>query len=380
MAVGGTIFISIDDRAYAHLKLLCDEVFDDNNYITTLVWHSKYTVANDSRFFSRQHEYVLVYGNDKAHVKIGRLPRTDKSDAAYRNPDNDPRGPWKATPIHAKSGKADNLYTVTFPNGITWTPPDGRFPRYTKARLLEMYEEGRLSFGRDGSLTPSTKTYLADVGGIVPGSILHYSAVGHTHGANEELATILGKGVFENPKPLALLTTLVKLASEKKDAVVHDFFAGSGTTAHAVALLNKADGGTRQAILCTNNENDICRNVTWARMKGVLTGKYPSGLTGTPLPGALRYYIVSESAPLIQVNEARLAIRLGLHDIRSLVAGRAAVELSDGVTRVLLVHRVTPSVIKILNNQTKYDRYATKDVVEQLSAVGVANIKELFPA
>ena len=117
MADAGLIFISIDDREYAHLKLLCDEVFDASNYVATLVWHSKYTVANDTRYFSRRHEYVLVYAKNKTKVSIGRLPRTAKSNSAYHNPDNDPRGPWKATPIHPKSGTAANCHTITFPNG-----------------------------------------------------------------------------------------------------------------------------------------------------------------------------------------------------------------------------------------------------------------------
>lgn len=286
----GLMFISIDDRELVTLRLICDHLFGERNFVGTLVWHSKYTVANDARFFSRQHEYIVVYAKDKKSARLGRLPRTSKSDAAYRNPDKDRRGPWKPTPLHAKSGSRTDSFRVAFPNGREWSPPAGRYPRFTTARLLEMYHEDRLWFGADGKSPPSAKTFLADVGGIVPGSVLSHSTVGHTHAANEQIAEILGKGQFDNPKPVELLTTLIRLGAPRPDAVILDYFAGSGTTAHAVANLNQEDGTHRQAVLCNSNENDICRSVTWERVRAVLTGRYPTGIEVPPLPGSLRYF------------------------------------------------------------------------------------------
>lgn len=292
LADTGFIFVSIDDRELATLRTIGDRIFGERNFVATLVWHSKYTVANDSRFFSRQHEYIVVYAKEKKSARLGRLPRTEKSDAAYRNPDDDPRGPWKPTPLHAKSGNRGVRYEVRFPNGVRWSPPSGRFPRYSESRLLEMFEDNRLWFGADGQSQPAAKTFLEDVGGIVPGSLLAHSTVGHTHAANEEVAEILGKGQFDNPKPLNLLMTLIRIGAPSPDAIVLDFFAGSGTTAHAVAQLNHEQGTNRRSILCNSNENGICREVTWARVASVLTGNYPTGMTTDPLPGSLEYFRV----------------------------------------------------------------------------------------
>jgi adenine specific DNA methylase Mod len=134
----GVIFCSIDDRNQAYIKCLFDEVFDERNFIADVIWHSKYTTSNDSNDISRQHEHVLVCAKNKLDFKMGLLERTDEMDAAYKNPDNDPKGKWKATPLHAKSGTENNLYEITFPNGKTWKAPKGRYPRYAKTRLLEI--------------------------------------------------------------------------------------------------------------------------------------------------------------------------------------------------------------------------------------------------
>lgn len=243
----GVIFVSIDDNEVANLRLLMNEVFGEENFISSIVWHSKYTTANDAKYVSKQHEHILFYAKSINDFEIGLLDRTEDMDRAYKDWDNDPRGPWKATPLHAKSGS--KTYSLTFPNGITWTTPQGRYPRYAESKLMELYNDNRIDFGRDGKGIPSVKSFLSEVKqGKTVGSIWSYNEVGSSHQANEQLAGSLGKGMFDNPKPLNLIKTCLKVANTQGDSIILDFFAGSGTTAQAVLDLNREDGGNRKFI------------------------------------------------------------------------------------------------------------------------------------
>lgn len=244
----GVIFVSIDDNESANLRLVMNEIFGAENFIADIIWHSKYTVANDARYVSYQHEHLLFYAKNKDVFQIGLLDRTAEMDSAYSNPDNDNRGVWKATPLHAKSG--NNVYVFTFPNGITWTPPKGTYPRYSQQTLQKMYEENRVYFGKDGKSAPAGKTFLSEVKkGKTVGSIWNFKEVGSSHQANEELSELLGKGMFDNPKPTSLIKTCLKVANTDEHSLILDFFAGSGTVAQAVIQLNREDGGNRKFIL-----------------------------------------------------------------------------------------------------------------------------------
>jgi len=243
----GVIFVSIDDDEVHNLRKVMDEIYGEENFVAQIVWHSKYTTSNDAKYVSRQHEYLLMYAKNIIYFDIGLLDRTEEMDSSYKNPDNDPKGNWKSTPLHAKSGSENNIYTITFSNGKTWTAPQGRYPRYSKESLLKIYEEGGLYFNKNGGI--DRKTYLSEVKqGKTVGSLWSYSNVGSSHQSNEELATIMTKGMFDNPKPLKLIQTCLKIANLKDDIIL-DFFAGSGTTAHAVMELNQEDGGNRKYIL-----------------------------------------------------------------------------------------------------------------------------------
>ena len=252
LANDGIIFVSIDDNEQANLKILMDEVFGEGCFLSEIVWHSKYTTSNDINGVSGQHEYILSYVKDSTIFNIVLLDRTVEMDNAYKNPDNDPKGNWKATPLHAKSGSGN--YELKFPNGVIWNAPQGRYPRYNKVKLMQMFNEGRLWFGKDGNKNPDAKTYLSEVKqGKTPGSIISYKDVGSSHGANEELAKLVNKGIFDNPKPVSLVKHLLQISTSSNDLIL-DFFAGSGTTAQAVMELNKKDGGNRKFILCQIDE------------------------------------------------------------------------------------------------------------------------------
>ena len=246
----GLIFVSIDDHEVHNLRMLMNEVFGEENFVSNIIWQKKYTRSNDAKWFSNNHDYILVFARNKEKLKINLLPRTDDQKVSYSNPDNDPRGVWKATPLHAKSGKKQSLFKYTFKNGIVWSPPPGRFPRYSRETLDELDENDEIWFGKHGKSTPSKKSYLSEVkSGITPVTIWLNDEVGNTHQANNELKALLGGGVFDNPKPTGLIKRILQLSTSPSDEdIVLDFFAGSCTTADAVLDLNQEDGGNRKFV------------------------------------------------------------------------------------------------------------------------------------
>lgn len=248
----GVIFISIDDNEVENLRKVCDEVFGESNCIAQLIWEKKYTIANDAKYFSDVHDYILCYSKKKEFFHIGKLPRTAQMNAAYKNPDNHPKGPWKATPLHARSGSDSNAnFSYTFKNGVVFTPPTGRFSAYSKETLKAMDDNNEIWFGKDGKSIPSRKTFLCNLknDGVVPRTIISYSEGGHNHEADEEMKKLMEKKVFTSPKPTKLLHLLLTLGNTNKEAIILDFFSGSATTAHAVMRLNSEDGGNRKFIM-----------------------------------------------------------------------------------------------------------------------------------
>ncbi|GGA56662.1 hypothetical protein GCM10011385_07690 [Nitratireductor aestuarii] len=260
----GVIFISIDDGEAGNLRKVCDEVFGEENLIANVVWQKKYTRANDARWFSDNHDHILCYAKQKIGMTLNLLPRNESQLSAYSNPDNHPKGPWKATPLHAKSGT--NTSPFKFKNGVTWAPPAGTFRRFNDASMREMDENNEVWFGADGTQTPSRKSFLSEVkDGVSPVTIWPYDEVGHNHEANNELKSLGLGGLFNNPKPSRLIQRMLELATSPNRAdIILDFFAGSSTTAHSVMLQNAADGGSRRFIMvqldeATNEKSEAFR-------------------------------------------------------------------------------------------------------------------------
>jgi adenine-specific DNA-methyltransferase len=229
MRSDGSIWICADDHEGHYLKVLCDEVMGRENFISTVIWQKKYTQANDAAYFSDNHDFILVYAASRPNLRLNLLPREAKQDGAYKNPDSDPRGPWKATPLTARSGN-DAEFTYTFRNGVVWTPGTGRFSAYSRETLRYLDETNQLWFGKDGAGTPNRKSYLSDVRqGIAAKTIWLFDEVGHNHEARNESKTLNPNDPFTSPKPERLLKRVIHLATEPGDLVV-DSFAGSGTT------------------------------------------------------------------------------------------------------------------------------------------------------
>ncbi len=245
----GLIFVTIDDSEVHNLRQLMNEIFGDENFVANVIWEKKYTRANDAQYFSDNHDHILVFARNRESTRILPQPRSEDQESAYSNPDGHPKGPWKATPLHAKSGT--NTAPYVFRNGVTWAPPPGTFRRYSDDMMHAMDVANEIWFGSDGNATPSRKSFLADVKqGVTPVTIWPHEEVGHNHEANTEVKQLVGAGIFDTPKPTRLLQRMLQIGTTPNDQdVVFDFFAGSGTTGHAVMAQNAADGGNRRYIL-----------------------------------------------------------------------------------------------------------------------------------
>lgn len=247
----GVISISIDDNEQASLKRMCDEIFGDQNFVSTVVWEKRYSPQNSVKWFSESHDFLLVYAKSKLNWHPQLLERSDAMNARYRNLDNDHRGVWKPENATAQGGHGtkSQFYVLTAPNGKQHTVPNGRCWVYTEAVFQKMVADNRIWFGADGNNVPAVKRFLSEVKqGTSCQTIWKYGDVGHNQEGKKEVNDLFPESaVFETPKPVRLLKRILHL-STKANSIVLDFFAGSATTAHAVMQMNAEDGGSRQCI------------------------------------------------------------------------------------------------------------------------------------
>ena len=245
----GVIFISIDDNEQAQLKLLMDEVFGEENFVANIVWQKKYAATNDAKGFSNLHDHIVVYQKSE-NFERRLLPRTEEMNKPYKNDDHDGRGLWRSGDLLVKSFSKSAVYPIVNPNtGIEHLPSEGSSWRASQETMGKWLSENRIYFGKDGKGAPQLKRYLNEVqNGQVPTTWWKFEDVGHNDAANKEVAALFGtKTPFDTPKPSTLIKQMLKISTNSQDIIL-DFFAGSGTTAHAVMQLNAEDGGNRQFI------------------------------------------------------------------------------------------------------------------------------------
>ncbi len=229
----GSMWVTIDDNEAHYFKVICDEVFGRSNFVANAVWQKKYTVANDAKWLSDSHDHVIIYAKNKMAWRPNRLPRTSEMDERYRNPDNHPKGPWKATPLYAKrtGSEKERAFSFQFKNGFIWTPPRGTSPRFPADTLRMMDDNDEIWFGVDGTANPSRKTFLSElkISGTPASTLWLHSDVGHNHEARDEVKAINPDDPFDTPKPERLIKRILELATAPGDLVL-DSFGGSGTT------------------------------------------------------------------------------------------------------------------------------------------------------
>ena len=252
LADDGVIFISIDDNEQHHLRMLMDEIFGEGHFVANVIWQKIFSPKNTAKYFSQDHDFILGYAKDIARWIPNRLQRSEQAKSRYRNPDNDPRGPWSSSDLTARNYYSRGTYEVTSPSGTKFAPSVGNYFRVSSDRFAILEEEERIWWGPEGANMPRLKRYLSEVSeGVVPQTLWFYSEVGHTQGAKQELVSVLdferSEDVFNTVKPSSLIKHILRIATDP-DAIVLDSFAGSGTTGHAVLALNKEDGGNRKFI------------------------------------------------------------------------------------------------------------------------------------
>ncbi len=261
----GVIFISIDDNEVAQLKLLCDEIFGQDNFITNFIWRRTKTPPRLSKNVARVHDYILCYSKNIKVVQLNKMPlKEDYVKKTYKNPDNDPRGAWRLVPLLQPDSSSNKEFAIKMPNGRIirgkWRCSAETFAQYVKDNLLVVTEDG----------SPNRKLFLSESDGQIVDTWLDNIATNEN--ASKEIEKFFGSNAFFSaPKPTDLIRHLIKIAGNEQ-SIVLDFFVGSGTTIQAVIELNKQDDGKRQSIACTNNENNICNEVTYPRTEKVING------------------------------------------------------------------------------------------------------------
>ena len=408
----GAIFISVDDNEEAALKLLCDTIFGENCFIANISWQRTYSIRNDSKGIPLEVEHILVYSKKKTW-QPSKLPRTEKMDASYKNPDGD-RCKWMSGSPIASDAKTHQgmVYAIQHPlTGKLLYPNNTAHWRYSQEQMLEymngwceykledlhddekraeicgvatsdvkknvkaivlaksfeesypiakaVYDSGpwpRFYFTSAGKGGIRRKVYADSVGGRIATNYWMYDEVGHTDEAKKELKAIF-EGIipFDTPKPIRLLERILQIGSNNK-GIVLDFFAGSGSTGHAVMNFNANNkDSNRKFILCTNNENNICRDVTYERIKRVIDKE--------GYAASLKYYKV-EYAPISERLYYEYADELLKH-IRELV------ELENGVNftgnaeiAIVLTEEELDDFISQLENNTKCQKlYLGHDIL-----------------
>jgi len=249
----GVIFISIDDGEVANLRKICDEVFGEANFMANIVWQKKYSVSNDDPGIADMHDHILVFRKSPEFAR-NFLPRSEKQNERYTNPDNDPRGPWASDNYISNNSKADRptlYYPIKHPRTGKEVWPGENAWRYSTEKHAKMEAEGRLYWGPDESYErPRMKRFLSEVqDGVVPSTWWPFTDFGHNNEGSKEFNDLFGKKkIFTFPKPTRMLKELIRIGSSNNDIVL-DFFAGSGSTAHALFKLCAELGENRKFIM-----------------------------------------------------------------------------------------------------------------------------------
>ncbi len=291
LSTDGSIWISIDDDEGHYLKVLCDEVFGRQNFVSTVIWEKKFSPQNDAKWLSDSHDFILVYAKNKDIWRPNLLPRTSEMDKRYKNPDNDPRGLWTSGDCSVKTYSASCDYPITTPSGRVVNPPAGYCWRFSKETFAEMVKDNRIWFGEKGDNVPRVKRFLSDVKqGMTSMTIWKYTEVGHNQDAKKEVKAFNSKSVFATPKPERLIERVLTLGSNDGDLVL-DSFLGSGTTAAVAHKMGRRYIGIEMG----DHAYTHCK----VRLDKVISGEDQGGITKSAnwkSGGGYRFY---ELAPTL---------------------------------------------------------------------------------
>lgn len=301
----GSIWVHLDDSEMAYCRVLLDEIFGRENFVATVVWEKLGTRENRT-LISTSQDYILVFAKDRSKWRRGLLPFGEEQLARFKNPDDDPRGPWASLPMHAKAGpgrRKEQFYTVTTPSGRKVDPPAGRCWVYTKPRFGELVADGRVWFGADGSNVPRVKTFLSEVDqGLVPRSWWPGDEVGETSTAKDEIVKLFPDLTpFATPKPERLIERIMQIGSAPGDVVL-DCFVGSGTTAAVAHKMGRRWVGIERSA-------ETLDAFTLPRLRRVVEGNDPGGITdAAEWKGGGGFRVLDVAPSMFEVEDASVFI------------------------------------------------------------------------
>lgn len=287
----GSLWVSLDDNEVHYFKVMCDEIFGRNQFLASTIWQKRYSREN-RKAYGDAHEYIIAYVKNKELFKKSRnlLPLTDKQTRVYKNPNDDPRGPWRGVSLSAQGYRQNQMYEIIAPNGKTHTPPAGSCWKIIKSEYEKLLDEKRVYFGKDGNAVPSRVQFLKDIEGIVPWTWWPHEEAGHTDEAKREVYTLFGTdNAFDTPKPERLIQRVLHIATNPGDLVL-DSFLGSGTTAAVAHKMGRRWIGIELG--------EHCYTHCIPRLQKVINGEDPGGITKAQNwqgGGGFRFYELAPS-------------------------------------------------------------------------------------
>lgn len=291
LADDGSLWVTLDDNEAHYFKVMCDEIFGRANFVNTVIWRKNYSPKSTARHLSEDHDYIFIYAKDADRWVPNPMPRSAKQNAAYRNPDQDPRGPWKPSDLSARNYYSKGLYPITSPSGrVIPGPPNKNYWRVEEQKFWALHADNRIWWGKDGNAIPQIKRFLSEVAeGITPQTFWSHEEVGHTQDAKQESIALFADEAFATPKPERLMHRILHLATKPGDLVL-DSFAGSGTTG---AVAHKMG---RRWIMVELGEH--CETHIVPRLRKVIDGEDKGGITEAVEwsgGGGFRYYRLAPS-------------------------------------------------------------------------------------
>jgi len=275
LAETGSFWMTLDDNEVHRARMMLDEIFGEDNFIATCIWHKMDSPKNTAEHFSVDHDYMIIYAKNASNFELKLMPRTDEMLARYKNPDNDPRGPWLLSDLAARNQYSQGIYPITTLSGkVIQGPPAGSYWRVSKDKFDDLDKDDRIWWGETGENRPGIKRFLSEVkDGVVAQTIWRWEDVGSTRNAKQALSQVMaanqGEELFITPKPIDLIERIVSLVTVNNSLIL-DSFAGSATTAHAVLAQNAKDGGNRKFILVECE--DYADTLTAERVRRVING------------------------------------------------------------------------------------------------------------
>jgi adenine-specific DNA-methyltransferase len=297
LSADGSVWVHCDDSEQAYLKVAMDELFGRENFIACIVYQSADVPKSTARHLSTDQDYLLVYAKNAELWRPNKLPRDDASNSRYKNPDDDPRGPWMPGPLTATKPYSLGQYTIRGPKGGEFDPTPGTYWRFSEEKLKALDADGRIYWGKNGKGRPLMKRYLSEVGELVPRTWWTYQEVGSTRNAKLEIKKLFPEiDPFDTPKPEKLLERIIHIGSNTGDIVL-DCFAGSGTTAAVAQKMSRR-------WVTVEREVETLQKFALPRLQKVVAGDDPGGVTElTAWTGGGGFRVLEVAASMFEADD-----------------------------------------------------------------------------